>query len=263
MSVEALESARVGLQADGFTVLRGAISEDALRAVESDVRALLVRAHELHRVRAPAHDAVPDLWLSLKRERPWLKSRCYDLLGQLGAVVSALGRSAVLTAAAELLDSPVVCDHVQLRMDDAANERALPLHQELAQMALTNLTAWAPLQRLDGERTGSLRVVPGSHREGLICHREFEAPFRCWGVEDQERFRARAVGLDLDRGDVLLFHPLLVHGSVPRASAGVRLTLVARLNSLRDLAYLADEGAARHHPADRRSPAYAPYRPVQ
>lgn len=251
------------LEVDGYSVLRAVVPDEALRGLESNIRALLLHAHSLHQLQVPSPADVADLWLSLKRQRPWLKGRCYDLFGQLGAAFRVLDAAGVLAHAEVLLGGPAVCDHVQVRMDDASNERALPLHQELAQMSLTNLTAWIPMHDLRGRETGSLCVVPGSHREGLAPHREFEEPFRCWGVADQERFAARTVELRLSRGDVLLFHPLLVHGSVAREAEGVRATLVGRLNSIRDLSYLSAEAAPRHYPEDRRSAAYGRYEPAR
>ncbi len=126
-------------------------------------------------------------------------------------------------------------------------------------MALSNLTVWAPLTDVFPGVTGGLRIVPGSHRHGFLPHQRFEQPAAYWGVCDQEGFVERSIEPELRKGDVLVFHPLLVHGSTPKRDESIRWTVVARLNSAADLRCLEAETAQSHYPLDRHDPIYQRY----
>lgn len=101
-----------------------------------------------------------------------------------------------------------------------------PLHQDLRYFTLRPadgiVAAWTAISPCTREN-GCLAVVPGSHREGLYAH----------GVPDWEHVNAGYFGaedVDLDQrihvemqpGDTLLFHPLVLHGSGRNRSEGFR-----------------------------------------
>ena len=101
-----------------------------------------------------------------------------------------------------------------------------PLHQDLRYFALRpsdgmvgTWTAIAPVNRANG----CLAVIPGSHRLGYLPHEEPDWEFLNQGfvgvadVNVEER-----VHVDMEPGDTLLFHPLLIHGSGRNRSAGCR-----------------------------------------
>jgi len=92
-----------------------------------------------------------------------------------------------------------------------------PLHQDLryftlrpAQKIIGVWTAILPALR----STGCLAVIPGSHKRGLLEH---ESPD--WEFVNHGFFGVREVDVELrvhvelQPGDTLLFHPLLIHGS--------------------------------------------------
>ena len=93
-----------------------------------------------------------------------------------------------------------------------------PLHQDLlyfpfrpADRIVATWTALAPCNR----RNGCLSVVPGSHKGELLPH---ESPdwdhvnFLYVGARSEGPAAAR-VHLEMEPGDTVFFHPLLLHGS--------------------------------------------------
>ncbi|NRA07046.1 MAG: phytanoyl-CoA dioxygenase family protein [Myxococcales bacterium] len=92
-----------------------------------------------------------------------------------------------------------------------------PLHQDLRYFTLRPedgiVATWTAIDATNREN-GCLCVIPASHREGLYEHGDPDWPefnsgfFAARGV-DLERRRH----LEMQAGDTLLFHPLLVHGS--------------------------------------------------
>lgn len=92
-----------------------------------------------------------------------------------------------------------------------------PLHQDLRYFRMRPpekiVAAWTAISPCTQEN-GCLAVVPGSHKGGLRTH---ELPdwdyvnFAFFGVEDTEGLSH--VHIEMEPGDTVFFHPLLIHGS--------------------------------------------------
>ena len=72
-------------------------------------------------------------------------------------------------------------------------------------------------------------MVPGSHKGGLVPHENME-----WEHVNRGYFGAESVGektdrvhLEMDPGDLVFFHPLLLHGSGRNRSSGFRRAISA------------------------------------
>ncbi|MEM7077942.1 MAG: phytanoyl-CoA dioxygenase family protein [Pseudomonadota bacterium] len=101
-----------------------------------------------------------------------------------------------------------------------------PMHQDLRYFRLAPAdrivgvwTAMLPARR----ETGCLAVLPGSHRLGLLEHRLPDWEYVNHGfyaLPDVDR--SARVHVELEPGDTLLFHPLLIHGSGHNRSGAFR-----------------------------------------
>lgn len=101
-----------------------------------------------------------------------------------------------------------------------------PMHQDLRYFRLRPAdhivgvwTAMLPARR----ETGCLAVLPGSHRQGLLEHRLPDWDYVNHGfyaLPDIDR--SPRVHVELEPGDTLLFHPLIIHGSGHNRSDGFR-----------------------------------------
>lgn len=103
-----------------------------------------------------------------------------------------------------------------------------PLHQDLnyfpfrpADLVVCSWTAMEPVNR----QNGCLVVVPGTHRGELLPHGYPE-----WaggvnkmyhGIKDYSDNLPR-VHLEMERGDTVFFHPILIHGSGANRTSGFR-----------------------------------------
>lgn len=104
-----------------------------------------------------------------------------------------------------------------------------PLHQDLRYFRLrpANLitAAWTAISPATRER-GCLAVVPGSHKGPLLTH---EMPnwedvnYAFYGVRGHKRYQYKH--LELEPGDTVFFHPLLVHGSGRNTSQNFRRSI--------------------------------------
>lgn len=113
-----------------------------------------------------------------------------------------------------------------------------PLHQDLlyfpfrpAERIVASWTALEPITR----GNGCLAVVPGSHRGDLLPHENPE-----WDYLNVGYFGAVGVGahpdrvhLEMEPGDTVFFHPLLLHGSGRNLSDGYRRAISTHFASAR------------------------------
>ena len=96
---------------------------------------------------------------------------------------------------------------------------------------LDAVTLWVALDDADAGN-GTLRVVPGSHRGGLLPHDRDDARLQTElfnvSLPAAQVDEAAAVDVVLRAGDVSAHHPALIHGSGPNRSPRPRRALVAR-----------------------------------
>lgn len=103
-----------------------------------------------------------------------------------------------------------------------------PMHQDLHYFpfrpAERIICSWTAMQRITREN-GCLAVIPGSHKGELLKH-----TYPSWkggvnkmyhGVEDYDPKMPRAF-LEMEEGDTVFFHPLLIHGSGANKTNGFR-----------------------------------------
>ncbi len=101
-----------------------------------------------------------------------------------------------------------------------------PMHQDLRYFRLRPaekiVGVWTAMLEAN-RRNGCLSVLPGSHRQGLLEHGSPD-----WDYVNHGFYGINGVDLDnrvhveLQPGDTLLFHPLLVHGSGTNKSDAFR-----------------------------------------
>jgi phytanoyl-CoA hydroxylase len=106
-----------------------------------------------------------------------------------------------------------------------------PLHQDLRYFALRPedkiVATWTAMTATTREN-GCLAVLPGSHRRGLLRHCDPQHVDSSWEYVNRGFFAAEGVDLEarihleMQPGDTLLFHPLLVHGSGRNRSGDFR-----------------------------------------
>ena len=101
-----------------------------------------------------------------------------------------------------------------------------PLHQDLRYFTLRPadgiVAAWTAISPCTREN-GCLAVIPGSHRQGLLRHGDPDWEYVNSGFFSAEGVDLEArVHLEMEPGDTILFHPLLIHGSGQNRSSAFR-----------------------------------------
>lgn len=108
-----------------------------------------------------------------------------------------------------------------------------PLHQDLLYFPFRPadriVASWTALERVTKEN-GCLVVLPGTHRGELLHHENPDWEFLnggYFGAKDVGDLKAERVHLEMEPGDTVFFHPILLHGSGRNRTQGFRRAISA------------------------------------
>lgn len=208
---------RACFDADGYAVVRGVISPEALQCVESDVRAIVnaqlarlgrdVSANgPLFEALVALHRADLERYLQTLRLAAKLVS-VFGLYAEGG--VQKLSQTLGVTLAA-WQTAPVL--HVMSeRLRIPGGYHGVDVHQDwpALQSSLDAVTVWIPLYDVD-EGCFPLEVVPASHLRGLLRGRPSK---HIYEIEPAELEGLQHVPLAVPRGGVALMSGFTVHRS--------------------------------------------------
>ena len=104
-----------------------------------------------------------------------------------------------------------------------------PLHQDLYYFPFRPenkiICAWTAMEKIN-RQNGCLVVVPGSHKGEFLEHAypkwEGGVNKMYYGIQDFDFKNANLVHLEMEKGDTVFFHPLLIHGSGTNRTSGFR-----------------------------------------
>lgn len=108
----------------------------------------------------------------------------------------------------------------------------VPWHQDSGYFGIETeksliITAWIPLVSVD-VNNGCLQIVAESHKLGLIEHYVEDREGRFLEVKDEQVDESKIVTCPMSLGDVLLFHNLTLHRSLPNVSQVIRWAIDIR-----------------------------------
>ncbi len=97
--------------------------------------------------------------------------------------------------------------------------------------ALRMINVWSPLVPAR-EDNGCMQFIPGTHRIGMARHEDREFYLEI-SQEDLAPYVDQAVSIELDPGDIVLFHNMLYHQGLPNRSGQVRWSMDWRYQDAR------------------------------
>jgi phytanoyl-CoA hydroxylase len=113
-----------------------------------------------------------------------------------------------------------------------------PLHQDLLYFPFRPadriVASWTALERVTKEN-GCLVVIPGSHKGELLQHENPDFEYLnggYFGVREVGDVLERRVHLEMEPGDTVFFHPILLHGSGRNRTQGFRRAISAHYTAL-------------------------------
>jgi ectoine hydroxylase-related dioxygenase (phytanoyl-CoA dioxygenase family) len=187
----------------------------------------------------PKSNNIDNKYLLLKKKNNLLKKRSYDLSKFHPSIFKLAINKKLDKILKEYFKEEFFLDLPQIRIDDNKNSFLLPPHQEIyGQISKNIITLWAPLSKVS-KKMGTMGLIEGSHKKGLKKHIFYNIKGKKYhGVDKKILKNEKFKYLSLSAGDVVLFHPLLIHTSLKNLSKKIRWTFVARYNGISGINYL-------------------------
>jgi ectoine hydroxylase-related dioxygenase (phytanoyl-CoA dioxygenase family) len=132
-----------------------------------------------------------------------------------------------------VLSTHVFCKYPNARPSVAATQKFVAWHQDVTYWGLEPpyaLTAWYAIDDSDVEN-GCMRVIPGSHRDGIMEHGKSTKPGNLLSINQEVRSEvddSSAIDLVLQAGQISIHHGHLIHGSNSNRSDRRRCGLTIR-----------------------------------
>lgn len=230
-----------GLDADGYTIVRGLVRPDEIREFEATIERL-VRSQLCSLDLRPCH---ADQFIDVFKVGGKYTERLYKLMERLfilqrtGVRLGDLLQSSGFYEWAEI-EVPLVWPDIRADVPDDS-DRLLPVHQDFKSTQCERAwRLWIPLRPSNVE-TGTMCLYTGTHKLGIVEHNT-DNPLRPF-VEEKYYKNASPAVLDLPAGDAVIMNPLILHASVPNKSQHTKFTLMMQVQDL----------ASMIHPEDTRS----------
>ena len=148
-------------------------------------------------------------------------------------VADLIRTPSILDAVESLLGPNILCWGTDLWVKDAGSEQYVSWHQDSQYWGIDNdqlVTAWVALSPSTVE-SGCMRMLPGSHLERGLTHQDTFDPHNMLtrgqsiieGIDED-----RAVNIEVNAGEAVLFAYRIAHASHPNRSADRRIGVAIR-----------------------------------
>ena len=222
------------LEQQGFTVLRGVVSDSLIARFEQQIAAL-VDAQTLALGITPVH---PDPFVDMFSVGGEYTEQLYQLMERmsvLGQMADTIGQAAERDGFFRHFGIEVPLVWPDIRADLPHATRLLPVHQDYKSTRCRRVFRfWVPLRPSD-ELRGTICVWPGSHANGAVPHEA--TGWKTPAIAPELYEGLECVVFDIPAGDCVLFNSMLFHASVPNRSDATKFTLMVQIQ---DLASMSD-----------------------
>jgi non-haem Fe2+, alpha-ketoglutarate-dependent halogenase len=142
-------------------------------------------------------------------------------------------QDALLNAVEDVLGGDILIDGTLVFYKPPQDSSYVSWHQDSVYSGwhLTpSISAWIALSA-SNRANGCMRVIPGSHKQGLLNHANVRDDSNLLRRGEQVEMavdESRAVDVVLQPGEMSLHHSTIVHGSNPNTSAEARIGFIVR-----------------------------------
>jgi ectoine hydroxylase-related dioxygenase (phytanoyl-CoA dioxygenase family) len=214
-------------QENGYLLVPGLLSPDEASFYRNETHALADRLSRLRSIDAT--------WGSAKdvaMGTPTKLLHCHDVQFQSAAFARLIVDERLTGVAADIIGPNVQLHHTKMFIKPSEKGSPFPMHQDAPFFPHDNHSMIAAILHFDDAplEKGCLRVVPGSHKLGMLPHISeglFHLPPDEYPVENATPIPAKA-------GDVIFFSYLTIHGSGVNTSPEARTTLLVQMRDPAD-----------------------------
>lgn len=217
---------------NGYVLAKSLFTSEEAASLRCETHALAERLME--------HRSIDATWKSARemdqKRGSALKTKllhCHDVQFHSAAFARLIVDERLAGAASQCIGSPnVQLHHTKMFIKPPEKGSPFPMHQDAPYFPHDKHSMIAAIIHFDesSEEKGCVRVVPGSHKLGMLDHQgegSWHLPFDQYPLES-------AVPCPAHAGDVLFFSYLTIHGSGINVSKEARTTLLVQMRDPAD-----------------------------
>lgn len=214
---------------NGYILVKGLLTPEEAAAYRQETHDLAARLS--------AHKNMDATWGSAREAVPEAKDtkilHCHNVQFFSAAFSKLLVNDRLTSVASDIIGSPnVQLHHTKMFIKPPEKGSPFPMHQDAPYFPHDNHSMIAVILHFDSApiEKGCVRVVPGSHKLGILEHSGqggWHLPFEQYPIES-------AVPCEAEPGDALFFSYLTIHGSGVNVSQEARTTLLIQMRDPED-----------------------------
>ena len=212
---------------NGYIVVPGLITPEEAAAYRQETHALMARLSQIRSIDAT--------WGSAKDIAGGAVTQllhCHDVQFQSAAFARLIVDERLTGVAADLIGPNVQLHHTKAFIKPPEKGSPFPLHQDAPFFPHDNHSMIAVILHFDDAplEKGCVRVLPGSHKNGILPH----IPDGGHHLDPTEYPVESATPIPAKAGDALFFSYLTVHGSGINTSDEARTTILVQMRDPTD-----------------------------
>lgn len=228
LSAEQLEFYRE----NGYVLVKGLLSREEAAHLRQETHDLATRLMRYRSIDATWGSAREMMEKDAGKPAPMLL-HCHDVQFQSAAFSRLIVDERITGAASQIMGTPnVQLHHTKMFIKPPEKGAPFPMHQDAPYFPHEKHSMIAAIVHFDDAplEKGCVRVVPGSHKLGMLEHSNqggWHLPFDQYPLESSVPCEAQA-------GDVLFFSYLTIHGSGVNTSSEARTTVLIQMRDPAD-----------------------------
>ncbi len=211
---------------NGYVLVPGLLTPEEAAMYRQEAHDL---AHRLSAVRE-----INSTWGSANTvtDKPTQLLHCHDVQFQSAAFSRLLVNEKLTAVAADIIGPNVQLHHTKMFIKPPEKGSPFPMHQDAPFFPHENHSMIAAIIHFDDApvEKGCVRVVPGSHKLGMLPH----IATGSWHLSPEEYPVSEAVPAEAKAGDALFFSYLTIHGSGINESQEARTTVLIQMRDPAD-----------------------------
>ena len=217
-------------QDNGYVLVKGMFGKDEMAHLRQRIHDL---ARRLYVESNRGHDAT---WGAARQYveggAKTILQHCHDVQFYDADLARLIVDARLTSAASSIVGPNVQLHHTKMFIKPPEKGSPFPMHQDAPYFPHENHSMIAAIIHFDDAplEKGCVRVVPGSHKLGMLPH----SPEGGWHVDPDVYPVADATPCPAEAGDVLFFSYLTIHGSGVNVSQEARTTLLVQMRDPMD-----------------------------
>lgn len=212
---------------NGYVLVPGLLTPEEAAAYRQEEHDLMARLSALRNINAT--------WGSAKDiagGAETLLQHCHDVQFQSAAFAKLIMDDRLTSVAADIIGPNVQLHHTKAFVKPPEKGSPFPLHQDAPFFPHEKHSMIAAIIHFDDAplEKGCVRVVPGSHKNGILPH----IPDGSWHLDPEQYPVESAIPVPAKAGDALFFSYLTIHGSGINTSNEARTTVLIQMRDPTD-----------------------------